>query len=100
MASCAAAATILPASGVTYARIGDRARQLDQDIAAAIPGHPRRDNEFVFEATYQIALAPWLQVQPDAQYIIHPLGGASKLGDPRRRIGDEFIVGFRSTVAF
>ena len=86
--------------GVTYARIGDRARQLDEDISAMTPGHHRRDGETAIELTYQLALAPWLQVQPDAQYIVHPLGGAAKSGDPRRRIGDAAIFGVRSTVAF
>jgi porin len=55
----------------------------DDDIAAfalywgAFSRHlPAETYELVLEWTYAIAVTPWLTIQPDVQYIIHP-GGQS-----------------------
>jgi len=47
--------------------------------------------EIVFEATYQIELAPWLSVQPDLQYVFHPSG---------TDIANALVLGARTTVSF
>ena len=44
------------------------------------------------EITYQVNAAPWLQVQPDLQYIIHP-GGSP-------RYGDALVIGARTVITF
>ncbi|MFM8229889.1 MAG: carbohydrate porin, partial [Chthoniobacterales bacterium] len=36
-----------------------------------------RGLEMVFEATYQVQLAPWFTVQPDVQYIVQPGGSTA-----------------------
>lgn len=48
--------------------------------------------EMVLECTYQAELTPWLVVQPDVQYIIHP-GGTSTLGNA-------LVVGGRASITF
>ena len=50
------------------------------------------DYEAVVEITYQVNAAPWLQVQPDLQYIIHPGGSA--------RYGDVVVIGARTVITF
>ena len=53
---------------------------------------PLPDYEDIFEVTYQANIAPWLSVQPDLQYIIHP-GGSS-------RYDDALVIGARTVVTF
>ena len=50
------------------------------------------DFEGVLEVTYEINLTPWLQVQPDLQYIVHP-GGSP-------RYGNALVLGARTVVTF
>ena len=45
----------------------------------------------VFEATYQIVLAPWLSLQPDLEYVIHPSG---------TDIPNALVLGARTTISF
>ena len=47
--------------------------------------------EIVLEATYQIELTPWLSVQPDLQYVIHPYG---------TDIANALVLGARTTMSF
>ncbi len=77
----------------TYTDISGDLRQLAREenrfnvTRDALP-----DYEAVLEITYQINAAPWLQVQPDLQYIIHP-GGSP-------RYGDALVIGARTVVTF
>jgi len=47
--------------------------------------------EIVMEGTYQIEFAPWLSLQPDVQYLIHPSG---------TNIANALVLGARMTVSF
>jgi porin len=47
--------------------------------------------ETVLEATYQIELTPWLSLQPDVQYVIHPSG---------TNIANALVLGARTTLSF
>ncbi|NPD66187.1 carbohydrate porin [Lichenicola cladoniae] len=86
---------------VGYTKISGRARQLDRDTAFfSGSAYPVRDAETVIELTYQAPVTPWLSLQPDAQYVIHPGGGLPDPDDAGRRIGDEAVVGLRATIAF
>ena len=87
--------------GVAFAKVSRDAAALDQDIHA-LNGrpYPIRDQELVFEASYQAQIAPWWIVQPDLQYIVHPGG---KVPDPDNRsatVGNAFLAGIRSTIKF
>ena len=86
---------------VGYARTGSHARGLDQDTAAFVtPGYPVRSAETVIEATYQYQIAPWWQLQADAQYFRRPGGGIADPQHPGRRVGNELVLGMRTTVTF
>lgn len=47
--------------------------------------------EMVLETTYQIELTPWLSLQPDVQYVIHPSGAD---------IANALVLGAHATVSF
>ena len=61
---------------------------------------PVRSAETMVEVTYQGQVTPWLQVQPDFQYVLRPGGGIVNPYNPTRRLGDEAIFGVRTTVLF
>ena len=79
--------------GFTYTDLSDDARR---EVRAANrlnhTGNPLPDYEATLEATYEANLTPWLQVQPDLQFIIHP-GGT-------QRNDDALILGVRTVVTF
>ena len=86
---------------VGYTQVSGRARQLDRDTALFTGSpYPVRDAETVVELTYQAPVTPWLLLQPDAQYVIHPGGGLPQPDDNGRRIGDEAVFGLRGTITF
>lgn len=85
---------------IGYAQIGSHAQDLASDTAAVTPGYPSRSAETVLEATYQYQVAPWWQVQADFQYLLRPAGGIPDPQNATRRVGDEAIVGVRTTIAF
>jgi porin len=89
--------------GYGYARIGDAARALDIDTAkfGGTP-YPTRSQETVLEITYQYAVdgLPWLQLQPDFQYVSNPGGGIPNPAAPNRKIGDAAIFGLRAAITF
>jgi porin len=47
--------------------------------------------EMVLETTYQIELTPWLSLQPDVQYVIHPSG---------TDIPNALVLGVQTTLSF
>ena len=63
---------------------------ISDDFARATS--PRLDHEQILELTYSAQLTPWLSIQPDVQYIIHP--GASNA------LSDEWALGLRASIAF
>jgi porin len=74
---------------------------LDRDTAAFGGGFaPVRSSETFIEVTYQAQVTPWLQVQPDFQFIHRPGAGASDPNNPVQRIKDEAVFGVRSNITF
>jgi porin len=61
---------------------------------------PVRGTETLIELTYQAQVTPWLQVQPDAQFIANPGGGVMDPDDPTTRLHNEVVVGVRTNVTF
>ena len=62
-----------------WAHIGARARAGDAAVALATGSFfPVRTSETVIEATYQLQVAPWWQIQPDLQYVFNPGGGLAR----------------------
>ncbi|PVX75099.1 carbohydrate porin [Paraburkholderia unamae] len=85
---------------VGYAHIGSHAQDYASAQAVSTPGYPSRSAETVLEATYQYQVAPWWQWQADFQYFFRPAGGIPDPQNPSRRIGDEAVLGVRSTIQF
>ncbi len=89
--------------GFGFARVSDGARGLDQaeaSFAGPSTFSPVRSSETFIEATYQIQLAPWWQLQPDIQYIFNRGGGIVNPMNPNTQIHDEAVFGARTTITF
>jgi porin len=86
--------------GFGVGSIGSSARQADRDRIALGGPSPVRSNETFIEVTYQAQVTPWLQVQPDFQYVIRPAGGVPNPYNPARRLGDTAVFGVRSSLTF
>ena len=86
----------------SYGRISSDASRLDADLQRLIPGRPVRDQESAIELTYMAQIAPWWQVQPDLQYIVHPGGHVPLPGDASQlhSIGNATVVGVRTVITF
>jgi porin len=84
-----------------YAKVSNRAADLDRDMAALTKGYyPIRSGEAFVEATYQYQLTPWCQLQPDFQYGFNPGGGIPKPNSPGHRLKNEAVLGLRMIVNF
>ena len=82
-------------------RVSDTASQLDADTARLTgKPYPIRRHESVLELTYQAQLAPWLQLQPTAQYVFNPNGGVPDPLQPAKRLSDAAVFGLRASVTF
>ena len=68
---------------VAYGHWSDNAQDNDRRLN---PGY-----EIVLETTYQIEVTPWLSLQPDLQYVIHPSG---------TNIANALVLGARTTLSF
>jgi porin len=86
--------------GVAYAAISPAAAGLDRDRAALVPGYPVRDFETVVELSYLAQVRPWLLVQPDLQYVIHPGGNVPNPNSPPAPIPNALVLGLRTTITF
>ena len=71
--------------GVAFA-YGHLTNNPQENDGGSFPGY-----EMVLEATYQMEITPWLTVQPDVQYVIHPSGAD---------IGNALVSGAQATVSF
>jgi porin len=87
--------------GLGYAHVSSRVAAADRDIAIATGGfNPARASEAYVEATYQYQVTPWLQLQPDLQYVFNPGGGVANPDSPGERIGNELVLGARTNILF
>ncbi|MGC2415375.1 MAG: carbohydrate porin [Stellaceae bacterium] len=86
--------------GLGFAKVSGSAAGLDRDTAFFTGAFtPARSSETFLEVTYQYAVTPWLQMQPDFQYLFNPGGGvANKSGTGR--IKDEAVLGLRTNILF
>ncbi len=84
----------LPTRDNDTAGIGFGVAKVSSDV------FPPRGIETFIEATYQYQVAPWWQVQPDAQYIFNPGGGIPDPSQPGKRIGNALVLAIRTIVTF
>jgi porin len=87
--------------GFGVAKVSGSASGLDKDTAffTETP-FPVRSTETFIEATYQLTVVPWFQLQPDFQYVFLPGGGIPNPSTPGRRIANEAVFILRSVVTF
>jgi porin len=76
-------------------QVSRRAADLDRD-----GGLPARGTEELLELTYQAQATPWLQLQPDIQYVINPGAGVANPDDDTARLGNELMAGIRAITTF
>jgi porin len=89
------------AIGMGFAKVSGADSALDQATATATGTFvPTRGSETYLEITYQYQATPWLQIQPDAQYVFTPGGGLADPNNPGHRIGNELVLGVRTNILF
>ncbi len=76
-------------------RVSPRAAGLDRDQGVIMRGV-----ETSLELTYQAQLTPWLQLQPDVQYVFNPGGGLLNPDRDHSRLHNELVAGIRAITAF
>jgi porin len=87
--------------GLGYAHVSDSASGLDRDTGFYSNAfYPTRGGETFIEATYQFALTPWCQLQPDFQYVFNPGAGVPNPNSPGHRVNDEAVFGLRVNISF
>nr|WP_322788615.1 carbohydrate porin [Paraburkholderia sartisoli] len=52
------------------------------------------------EATCLCQVTPWWQLQADFQYAFRPAGGIPNPENPSQRVGNEAVVGLRTSIMF
>ncbi|MDA8095388.1 MAG: carbohydrate porin [Betaproteobacteria bacterium] len=77
--------------GLGYAHVSSRLVALDRR-----EGYRAHHAETFVEATYQYQATPWLQLQPDLQYVFHPGAGITTV----RPVNNETVIGLRANVTF
>lgn len=87
-----------------YARVSRAAQAIDRDYQVFVdPSFPRRSFEALFTAAYAYEVREGWLLQPNAQLILRPGGGATdplKSETPGRRLGNAVVLGVRSVVKF
>ena len=88
--------------GFGVARVSNGASGFDRQLQFFQPSvyTPIRSSETFLEATYQIQVLPWWQIQPDLQYVINPGAGLANPDDPTQRIKNELVIGLRTNITF
>jgi porin len=89
------------AIGMGYTRVTNSVSVLDQATNNYTPGSTIvRGGETFVEMTYQYQVTPWLQVQPDIQYVWNPGAGVVNPNNPPQRVGNELVLGLRTNILF
>jgi porin len=87
--------------GMGYAHVSSRVAGLDADTQTFSGAFtPVQRSETFIEVTYQYTVTPWLQVQPDIQYVFNPGGGIANPNSPTERVANEFVLGVRTAILF
>jgi porin len=89
------------AIGMGFGKISGASAALDKATAFYTGTYvPIRGSETYLEMTYQYQVTPWLQVQPDIQYVFTPGGGLADPNNPGHVIGNELVLGVRTNILF
>ena len=84
------------------ARLSNGAAGYDRDLQFYEPSAytPVRSSETFIEATYQVQVTPWWQIQPDVQYFVNPGVGIANPNDLTQQIKNELVIGLRTNITF
>jgi porin len=86
--------------GAAYLQISPAKRQYGNSVIFYTgTGSQYSSNETVLEAFYICQLTPWLQLQPDAQYIVNP-GAGIPSAFSQTPLKNALIIGLRSSIQF
>jgi porin len=86
--------------GLGWAKVSSRQAALDRDTQFFSGTFtPAQSSETFVEVTYQYAVTPWLQLQPDIQYVLNP-GGAVANASGTGKIKNEAVFGLRTNILF
>jgi len=87
--------------GMGYTHVSGQVAAYDRGLAVATGSFvPPQTGEAYVELTYQYEVTPWLQLQPDLQYVFNPGGGLANPSDPTQRIKNELVIGARTNILF
>lgn len=87
--------------GVAYQKISKDAASFDKEVRLDDLGYPVRDQETVIELSYLAPVTPWLSMQPDLQYIVHPGGNVQNPENTDLDTANNaFVLGLRTTITF
>jgi len=87
--------------GAGYTQVSSQVAQLEADSNAySGTTNPIQSGEKFIELTYQYQLKPWIQIQPDIQYVINPGAGVANPADPGTQIKNELVIGVRANISF
>jgi porin len=87
--------------GMGYTHVSNRVAGLERDTTYYTgTATPTQSGETYVEATYQYQVYPWLQLQPDVQYIFNPGGGVANPSVAGQNIKNELVLGLRANIAF
>jgi porin len=87
--------------GLGYAHVSKSADGLDRDANNFnATTSPVRSGETFVEMTYQYQYKPWIQIQPDLQYVFNPGAGVADPNDATKRISNELVLGVRTNISF
>ena len=84
------------------AKVSNGASGYDNDLRFYDPSvyTPVRSSETFVEASYQLQVTPWWQIQPDLQYFFNPGAGIPNPSEPTQTIKNEAVVGLRTNITF
>ncbi len=86
--------------GMGFAKVSGAVSAFDRDSNFYNgTASPVRSKETFVEVTYQYAMTPWWQIQPDFQYVFNPGAGTAN-PVTGQRIQNEAVLGVRTNIAF
>jgi len=89
------------AIGMGWAKVGHSQSVFDQSAGAFTGTYvPVQTSETYLEATYQIQVTPWWQIQPDIQYVFNPGGGVLNQNGSGAKVRNELVLGVRANILF
>jgi porin len=84
--------------GMGYTHVTSGAIASDLTTAQYVGPTPIRSAETFLEATYQYQLYPWIQLQPDFQYVFNPGAGILNPNTINQRVRNEAVIGIRAII--